>query len=238
MSPLVWVHGWAMNAAVWQPMLAYFPHHLQQCLTLPGHGAQALVEGHLEAWGEALAATQARGVWVGWSLGGLMVLWMAQHYPERVEKIVLIAATPKFTAAEDWPCGVRPRLFEGFSEALETDTVGTLKRFMGLQMLHVRSAKSVVQNLQHQVEQSPPKVPALITGLALLKNTDLRATLSALSCPLQLILGARDTLVSVQTAAAVRAVCPNVQIEVIAGAGHVPFLSHPQQVYEKMAAFI
>ena len=230
MSPLIWVHGWYMHAQVWQPLLAHFPTHRHVCLTLPGHDGQPNVEGGLDAWGQALAEGQDQGVWIGWSLGGLMALWMAQHYPERVEKVVLMAATPKFTATLDWPCGVQQTVFEAFSDALQEDTVSTLKRFMALQMLGAAQAK--------WVEQKTVNVKALMTGLDILKTTDLRSALSALSCPLQLVLGEKDTLISAQTAQAVRALYPKTHITVIAGAGHAPFLSHPQRVYEKMAQFV
>ena len=238
MSTLIWVHGWAMNAQVWQPMLDQFSTHRHVCLELPGHGIQPNVDGGLDAWGHALSACQDSGVWIGWSLGGLMTLWIAQHYPERVKKLVMIAATPKFTAESDWPSGVQKSIFEDFSIALESDTLGSLKRFMALQMLGVAHAKPVVQQLQQQVDLRPPDVNALITGLELLKTADLRPALSALQCPLQIVLGENDPLVSTASAQAIRELCPKVHVTVIAGAAHVPFLSHPQRVYEKMAQFI
>jgi pimeloyl-[acyl-carrier protein] methyl ester esterase len=75
-------------------------------------------------------------------------------------------------------------------------------------------------------------------GLALLERCDLRERLRALVPPSLWLFGERDTLVPAAAAADILGLCPSAQVQVIQGAAHAPFLSHPARSGELMASFV
>ena len=92
----------------------------------------------------------------------------------------------------------------------------------------VRYAKQVVtRGLDLSLEQ----------GLELLMQTDLRQALAALTVPTLWLYGEKDTLVSAETATRVTELLPSAETAMIAGAGHAPFLSHPNRCLSALEAF-
>ena len=135
------VHGWGMNAAVWSELAEVlgsdFRLHL---IELPGHGGSPLQAGaDLADWARAcLEVAPPRAAWAGWSLGGLLALQAALSMPDRVARLVLVAATPRFVqgpdwapavAAQTWPfSGARIKACSAHSRASSgrsTDTIST-----------------------------------------------------------------------------------------------------------------
>jgi pimeloyl-[acyl-carrier protein] methyl ester esterase len=75
-------------------------------------------------------------------------------------------------------------------------------------------------------------------GLQILKHTDLRAVLAQLTIPVSVILGDKDTLVPVSVAQQLQHLQPRLDVTILKGAGHVPFLSHPQQLHTLICQFM
>ncbi len=228
---LVLVHGWGLNAAVWEPLTERLAgRHRLTSIELPGHGASPPPgEGTTTAdLVEALlAAAPARAAWLGWSLGGLLALAVAQAAPDRITRLGLLATNPCFTRRADWPCAMAPEVLAGFARDLETQPQRTLQRFLGLVARGAPSADTL-RDLRRRVLDAPAPHPrGLALGLELLRDRDLRPALAAVSQPLWLGFGARDTLVPLAAADAVAALCPTARITRFEGAGHAPLLSHP-----------
>jgi pimeloyl-[acyl-carrier protein] methyl ester esterase len=137
---------------------------------------------------------------------------------------VLVAGTPRFVTAPDWPCAVDATVFEQFATQLRQDVNRTLVRFLSLQVRGSEGASEGLRRLRSQLTLRPcPQEQALSDGLHLLQHSDLRAALPGLQAPLFWLFGERDTLVPAAVSRQVPGSCA-----VIAGAGHAPFLSHPQ----------
>lgn len=228
---LVLLHGWGMNAAVWEPLLPALELRWRVTrIELPGHGESAASASGLEAWVDALlAAAPAKAIWLGWSLGGLLALAAAARAPERINQLCLLAATPCFVQNADWSSAMPAQTFSQFAEQLSADVQGTVKRFLGLQVRGSEEARPLLRQLGDAMAQRPAaSTAALADGLALLQNTDLRAELAGLTVPVSALLGERDTLVPSTLADALTELNPAVQVSVQAGAAHAPFLSHPE----------
>ena len=153
---VVFVHGWAMNSAVWQSCLPLLPSWIDViCIDLPGHGSMAEVQADgLSDYVRLLSAVTERPVvWVGWSLGGLAVMQLAHYYPERVAGMFLIASTPCFVKQDNWANAVERSVFEQFSQSLKQDVKTTIRRFLALQVKGGESATSTVRELREAIEQ-------------------------------------------------------------------------------------
>ncbi|MEY6434091.1 pimeloyl-ACP methyl ester esterase BioH [Thioalkalicoccus limnaeus] len=240
---LVLIHGWGMNNGVWAGLPAPLEGHWRQHrIALPGHGGSRFDPAwrDLDAWAEAcLATAPPRAVWLGWSLGGLVALAAAGLAPERVAGLVLVTATPRFTRGEDWPSAMPVGTLDQFQANLLTDPVGTLERFLALQVRASDQARATLRHLRAAVGGYPPPQPeALEVGLALLRGSDLRETLPRLPGPSLWLFGERDTLVPAALAPSIPRLWPSARVAHVPGAGHAPFLSHPRESAAAVAPFL
>lgn len=241
-KPLVLVHGWAMHSGIWHAFAEQLAQSYQvTCIDLPGHGRSAAVEQFTLAHiSEALvnAVAEPHSCWLGWSLGALVVLDLAQRYPERVNGLILMAGNPHFTETLDWH-GLAPQLLNAFAEQLTTDCQATLLRFLALQVSGLADAKSLLTTLKAAVfATKTPDANTLRGGLDILKHADLRSALTTLTCPITTILGQRDTLVPAAVGVQLQQLVPTMPCHLLDKAGHVPFLSHPQDVLAIMSSFM
>lgn len=238
---VVLLHGWGMNAAVWEGVRERLSARYRvHGVDLPGHGRSAA----LGAFTLAGLAERLNGRFempvhvVGWSLGGMVALRWALDFPEQVKSLVLTASTPRFLAGEDWQ-GVAPDVLAAFAGGLASDYEGTLSRFIALQARGGEAAKETLRNLKNTLfSRGQPASEALAAGLAILREEDLRPEVSALSTPLLVIQGDRDTLTPVAAGEWLAAQVPGARLRVLHGAAHAPFFSHPEAYASALLEFL
>ncbi len=223
---LVLVHGWGMHSGVWDELAAKLENHFTLHLVdLPGHGASRCDGGgDIAAWADAvLEAVPAGADWAGWSLGGLVALQAGLRAPGHMKSLVLLAATPRFVRAADWPCGIDAGVLDLFARQLDEDYEKTLQRFLSLQVRGSEHLSQTLRRLRRRLASGRPSAAALRAGLGMLRESDFRTRLATFEPPLRLLLGERDTLVPAAVAGRLR----RFPAHCIAGAGHAPFVSHP-----------
>lgn len=241
-KPIVLVHGWAMHSGIWRSFAENLAQQYQvTCIDLPGHGrSEKLDHFTLERISAALVDTvqEQSACWLGWSLGASVVLDLARRFPERVNALILLAGNPHFTETMDWH-GVDVQLLNAFADNLNKDCQATLLRFLALQVNGLADAKALLKELKAAVFECPqPDSDTLQSGLNILKQADLRLALAETNKPVSMILGNRDTLVPVAAAGQMQALCPNLELNIIDRAGHVPFLSHRQELLAIISRFM
>ncbi len=241
-EPIVLVHGWAMHSGIWRNFATELAKYYQVTLVdLPGHGRSGAISPFtLETVIPALVDTVDGNpsCWLGWSLGAAFVLEIAKRYPGQVNRLILLAGTPRFVKKESWP-GMDEQVLENFAVSLQQDSQGTLLRFLALQIKGLDDQKTTLQKIIPLVSEYPaPDQQTLQEGLTVLKQTDLRDALANLKIPVAVILGELDTLVPVTAGKKMQSLSPGMDLKVIARAGHVPFLSHQEAVVKAVCDFM
>lgn len=240
--PLVLLHGWAMHSGIWgeliERMSAQFELH---CVDLPGHGRSMDDPSSLQPDALAEAIRQQipeNAIWMGWSLGGMIALKAAIQSPSSVAALVPVAASPRFTKTEDWPHGVDESVISQFESDLRQDFEGTLKRFLALEVHGCDTERQDLRVLRRTAfEHGAPDPRVLAEGLAILHHLDLRDQVGVIECPTLFIAGRRDRLVPWQGCEAAAQLINGADCKVIPGAGHAPFIGHPNQFMNHLLAF-
>ncbi len=226
---VVLLHGWAMNAAVWDGVAgALSARRRVHRVDLPGHGRSQASGGFtLDSLACALAERFPGPVdVVGWSLGGMAGLRWAATAPGTVRSLTLVASTPRFVAEPGW-AGVDAAVLAQFAQGLAADLEGTLARFLALQARGDDAAKETLRTLKAALfARGRPDPAALASGLAILRDADLRPAVGGLTCPVLVLQGDRDGLTPVATGEWLATHAPGARLECVQGAAHVPFLSH------------
>jgi len=240
---LVMLHGWSMNSAVWHDLAqGLAKHYTLHLVDLPGHGQSDWQEVALELpilIERLVEELPASAYWMGWSLGGLISLAFAERYPAHINKLVLMSATPCFVKSNDWSTAMEPAIFQAFAENLDSNQADTLQRFLLLQARGSAHSRETIRHLAEQLAvEQPPVSEALTAGLDLLINTDMRHQLSALQCPVKMILGERDTLIPKEMLLAATQLQPQIHATLLEGAGHAPFISQPNECQNEIEQFL
>lgn len=239
---LALIHGWGMHGGVWDGVRDALAQRFRlHVVDLPGYGASPAVEPYtLEHLARAVAVALPERISVcGWSLGGQVALEMALLFPEQIERLILTATTPCFTAREDWPWAVRREVLLEFATALEADYEGTLKRFLALQARGADDVKTALKRLRDILfTRGRPDVQTLHSGLDILLESDLRDRAATIKIPTLLLHGGRDMLTPVGAARWLAEQLPEARLKVLPGAAHAPFLSYPVEFTEIVTGFL
>lgn len=240
MSPLILWHGWGLPPSAWGGFTAQLDTPAQTP-ALPGYGgAPAHAAYTLDALVETLLAGQTTPVTLcGWSLGAVLALHAAHRHPGKVAGLILIGATPSFVQRADWPHGMTAQALAEFTAAVDCDPVTALKRFIALFNQNDVNSRRLGRELAHALATTPrPSTATLVAGLALLRDTDLRAQVPLIRQPTLLLHGAHDTLMPLAAAQWLAATLPQAQLEVLPDAGHAPFLSDAARCATRIKEFL
>ena len=239
---LALIHGWAMHGGLFAPLVdRLVDRYTLHLVDLPGHGHAR--DDATPLMPEALAAQLVERIpdaaWLGWSLGGQFALRAALDHPHQVRGLIMLASSPRFVVGEDWTHGVGANLFRDFGDALARDFRGTLEGFLALEALGSAHAQEELRSLRAQAfERGEPARRALLEGLVLLDQLDVRDELPMLRVPSLWLSGRRDRLVPAGAMPAAVALAPQARSVGSANAGHAPFLGAPDEVARVIDAFM
>ena len=234
-----------MHSGAWGPLPPWLARRYRvHAVDLPGHGHSAplpafTLDGVVAAL-EAVFALSAQPLTVvGWSLGGLIAMRWALAQPECVTRLVLIAATPRFVASEDWPHALSAETLARFGDELHVAWKPTVERFLALQVHGSEYGRATLALMREQLFARGEPSPGMLAGaLAVLAGTDLRLDLAALAQPTLVVAGSRDTLILPGAGAWLAEHLPDAKCITISGAGHAPFLSHPEAFAAAVEGFL
>lgn len=228
---LVLLHGWGLNSGVWQSLAEKLKNDFRiHLVDLPGYGINCgLVPEHydLDTLAQMVAEklpSQSR--LLGWSLGGLVAQKIATTSSVQIERLILVASSPKFVAEPpDWP-GTNAEVLKTFKDKLSVDIDKTVERFLAVQALGSPSMRADIKALQLAISGYPSASEiALKRGLDILSSVDLRADVDRINVPVIRIYGAKDSLVPKASIDAIKAYDRAAQIKIFERSSHAPFIS-------------
>ena len=246
-KPIICLHGWGMHSGIFVPLAQQLQErYLINLIDLPGHGYSDAVAdlADLSAVVRVLKSTldvtvSDRIILLATSMGGLIAQWFALQYPQQVEKLVLVSSTACFANKTDWGFGMQADLLAQFASQLETDHAATLDRFLALQFMGSEDQKAQLRRARELMAMKPaPQLASLRQGLTLLSETDLRADLANIHCPVLIVGGEYDKLVPTTAIRYLAEKLPYARAVIFKGCGHAPYLSHKQPFVEQLNRFI
>lgn len=245
---LVLLHGWGMNLEVWNELAQALARRFRViAVDLPGHGrsdwdgvaytpAAQTFRVH-----ETLAPLTNRYHLLGWSLGGQFALDLAAAMPAGVERLILVATTPRFLAGPGWRFGVKAASLERLAAQVRADPNAAVSGFVRQQArgLAPRTTGRVLHRLRAALERGgAAQAAALAWGLERLGQGDLRPQLSQVRAPTLVVAGQDDHITPPAASRALAAALPKGRFSQLRGAGHVPFLSHREQFLGALDGFL
>ncbi|MBV8805067.1 MAG: pimeloyl-ACP methyl ester esterase BioH [Sinobacteraceae bacterium] len=243
---LVLLHGWGLNLRVWDGLVEELRNHFRLiALDLPGHGRSAWSAGRgtpaEQAWliHTTLTSISNRYALLGWSLGAQIALDLTAAMPGRIDRLVLVCATPRFTQSPDWPYGMKATVIDTMAAQLQEDYQRTVSDFLELQVRGSAAGSGVLEQLRRALlvhGQAQPE--ALEAGLNTLDTTDLRPTLPHVAVPTLVIAGQHDRITPPAASSALARALPDARYVEIRRAAHAPFLSHKAEFVALVREFL
>lgn len=238
--PLLALHGWGMNASVWNSVESYLPDGMPLIgVDLPGYGGNEVLLGMTIESTVHWLARQFNGKChlLGWSMGGLVAQAFCHHYPDRVKSITLVASTPCFIQHPGWECALDASVLEQFSEQLKENQKATIRRFIALQFMGESGTAKVQKQLRESVMSQALALETLDLGLTWLMQCDYRKQLETLPAQ-HWILGGLDRLIPRSLGLEITRRVPHAKVTYFDDCGHAPFLTQPERFTEKLLEFI
>ena len=239
---LVFVHGWGLNSAVWQPLLKALSGAFDcSCLDMPGYGSRAdeSSPGRLEQLADDLLQQVSEPAhWCGWSLGGMATMAAAGKDSRPFKSLNLLCTTPRFIRAPDWDMGMDIALFKKFADDLKTDYQTGIQKFLLLQAGTGAQARSLARETAVlSGRYAPPAAETLSLGLEILNRADLRQKLAHVDIPAQVISGRRDRVVHPRAGEELSKLLPRARYRLL-NSGHAPHLSCLEELSSLITSYI
>ena len=243
-SPIVFIHGWGTCSGVWKNQVDYFSKNNKVLtLDLRGHGDSP--------WQDAdeLLNTMASDVYnmtdeevrvIGWSLGGMVAIKLAEIFPEKISKLILVGATPKFVNEGGYEGGLAKVIVKRLIKRLERDYEKALcESYKTLFGSSERGTRDFEKAWWPFMESLPlPNKTAACVFLERLCKWDLRPVLSRIKAPTLLISGDEDEVCPTRASRYIDEQLPDSRIRVFKGAGHVPFLTQADYFNSMVGEFL
>lgn len=239
--PVVFIHGFPLDRALWQPQLGALVDRCR-CVApdLRGFGeTPARAPYSMDRYADDVAALLdvlgiERAVIAGMSMGGYVALAFWRRHRERVRALLLTDTR----ATADTPAGregrravialARERGSVGVAEKLIQTLVGETTK---------RQRPEIVAALRAMLERA--SVDAIVgASEAMLDRPDSTPTLATIDVPTLIVVGDEDVLTPPADADALRRGIAGSRLETIAGAGHASNFERPAAFNHLVSEFV
>ena len=245
--PVLFVHSWAMQSAMWAYQVADLSDQGLRCIAFDrrGHGRSDIPAGgyDMDTFADDLAAVIEQldlrdVVLVGHSMGcGEIIRYVSRHGTGRVAKIAFLApSTPFVLQTADNPHGAPKAFWETTWAAWAKDFPGWVDQNKA-PFFTPQTSPAMMDWAIRMLLETPAPV-AIATSRAMVM-TDLRGDLAGIDRPTLILQGDKDASAPLDftgrpTAAGIRGAV----LKVYPGAPHGLFLTHTDQVNADLLGFV
>lgn len=236
--PVVLIHGWCMSSAVWKYQFDGLASSVR--LIAPdvrGHGRSKGISAQLDFNRLADDLVElfelldlSRAILVGWSMGAQVALQAYAALSGRLSGLVLVAATPCFTANENFAHGLSATEARGMRIKVERSMQRALdgfhSRLFAEDELENHPSAAEIKQLLSMIEL--PDSVAALDALDALTRTDMRPLLATIDLPVLIVNGARDRICLPQASSYLKEHISAAVQETYQRCGHAPFLTQYQ----------
>jgi pimeloyl-ACP methyl ester carboxylesterase len=241
--PVVLIHGYTDNARDWVPLIPYLSRHYRLIVVdIRGHGRSDKPEccyARIDfAYDIKLLLDTLhipRADIVGHSLGSMITQVLAEQWPDRVRKVILISSTggPRPSSRPEKPEFDFAAEIRKLKEPIDPDSP-----FM---VAWWDSPKPVNPEFIRRQRRDAANIP-LAVWLAVLDQgvnpADIQRNLPKLTAPTLLIWGSDDPIMEEEVRQTLRNALPSATVKVFEGLGHNPFWEAPQAVADVVNKFL
>jgi 2-succinyl-6-hydroxy-2,4-cyclohexadiene-1-carboxylate synthase len=230
-ADLILLHGFTQTGRSWQPVRqALAARYRALAPDLPGHGdftaRRPASFAACDAYLRALAADPI--TLAGYSMGGRIALHAALALAGRVERLVLIGASPGLAGAAER--SARATADAALADRIETIGLAEFVREWSAQPLFAGMPRGIAElAVADRMRNTAAGLAAALRGLGTGAMPPLWDRLVELELPVELVVGERDQKFRA-IAEQMQAALPDARLHVVPGAGHAVQLEAPEAV--------
>lgn len=262
-EPVVFVHGASNGGASWASLAARLGGFRCILVDRPGCGLSPRLDRRhadmdaLGAFADALvvdvldALDLPRSHLIGTSFGGYFVLRSAAAHPDRIDRLVTLSwsfgapmeATPFVMRIAMQPVlrrlatKIKPteRMARAMLKQIGLWHAVESGRFGAVEMAWFLSLLRDTDTMRNEIDATP----RIVTMRGFNDDTLLpRSMLARVTAPTYMLWGEDDPMGGTHTARQFVRHVPNAELELMAGAGHAPWMDDPDHVAERVDAFL
>ncbi|OSN00964.1 MULTISPECIES: alpha/beta fold hydrolase [Lonsdalea] len=250
-KPLLFSHGWPLDADMWDSQLHFFAEHGFRAVAFDrrgfGRSDQPWNGYHYDTLAddihELIEHLQLDEMTlIGFSMGGGDVSrYLHRHGSQRVSALVLLSAvTPKLMKSAGYPNGVEQQVIDGIREGIMHDRAQFISDFStpfyGLNKGMRVSDAVLTQTLNIALLASLKSTHDCVTAFS---ETDFRPDMHSINVPTLVIHGDADQVVPFESTGKVAAeMIKNAQLKVYEGAPHAITQTHRDRLNQDLLAFM
>lgn len=252
---LLLIHGLGCDSSTWRPVIEGLARHYTVIAPdLLGHGASDKPRADYSLGGFANGMRDLLTVLgidkvtvVGHSLGGGVAMQFAYQFPERTQRMVLVA--PGGMGPEVTPF-IRAITLPGAHQVIGLATLPVVRHLgkAGLRLLHRRGpiqARDLAEVAEIYETMKDPAARAAIRHVTR-AVVDLRGQVVTMvdraylteAMPMLVVWGRQDMVIPARHADSVDLIAPGAVVEVMENCGHFPHKDHPDRFMRVLDAFI
>lgn len=246
-AALLFVHGWCMSSSVWYYQFRDLEGSFRVVAPdLRGHGRSRTVSGRLDF--ESFAADLSDllrfldltcVILVGWSMGAQIALQAYQEISDRLAGLVLVSATPCFTATTGFPHGLARNETAGMRVKIGRNSHRAMEGFHARMFVEgEREDRQVAEQIRVLLASiEPPDTVSTLAALESLATKDMRDLLPDIFIPTLVMNGGLDRICLPQASCYLADTIHSAGHKVFPHCGHAPFLTRHEEFNADIVRF-
>ena len=243
-TPLVLIHGFPLDATMWEPQVAALTQRGYRVLpvNLPGFGGapnapwpkeRCSIEAFAEHVHEFIVREAGgKAIVGGFSMGGYVLMALLENHPESVRAAMLFDTRPEADSAE-----ARAARLASMGNIQATGSLAALVDTMVPRLVSPHSPPELRHHVRSMILRQNAQAVAC-AQYAMSRRPDRTALLSTLKLPALLVVGADDVITPPSVAIAMHSHMPHAMLTQVVKAGHLANLEAPTAVNASIETFL